>query len=264
MAAATKYSGLAAIVSVAILLIVRTLSARRDPKLLLRSGLVMLAICAVLGGWKYVDNYRRYGTPMYANGPAVQGFTLSQSARFRDQYELTTVRLGELMQLADRRAPRGALTALPIYRSVPTTLHALAWSDMTFFSEPTRHGDPSHPYPRKRIPPALMRMVLLLGFVPEALALLGFAVNLRHRSLWPLAIFCIVSAAAYVWWFLSQPQWGLKTKYILFLLPVFVVYVLAGLGWLSRRAPRLHTAASVLLAALIVLTHVYLLAFALG
>jgi hypothetical protein len=264
LAAATKYSGLAAIVSAAILVILRTLTAPRDRKLLLRSISVMVALCAVMGGWKYVDNYRRYGTPMYANGPAVQGFTLSHSASFRDQYELTTFRWRELMQLAGRRAPRGALTDLPIYRSVPTTLHALAWSDMTFFSEPTRHGDPSHPYPRKRIPPALMRMVLILGFVPEALAVLGFAVNLRHRSLWPLAVFCIVSIGAYVWWFLSQPQWGLKTKYVLFLLPAVVVYVMAGLGWLSRHAPRLCTAASVLLAILIVLTHAYLLAFALG
>lgn len=264
LAAATKYSGLVAIVVAVIVVGRRAIAARPHRSAALRNVVLMIVIACVLGGWKYVDNYRQYRTPLYANGSAVEGFRLSRRPNFRGQYELTTLRLTALMRLAGRRAPRGSLTDLPIYRSVPTTLHALAWSDMTFFSEPTRHGDPSHPYLRKRIPAALTRAVLLLGFVPEALALLGFLVTLHRRSLRPLAVFCLVSMAAYVWWFLSQGQWGLKTKYLLFQLPPFVVYVLAGLGWLARDLPRVGAAAGALVAALLVLAHVYLLAFALG
>jgi hypothetical protein len=135
---------------------------------------------------------------------------------------------------------------------------------MTFFSEPTRHGDPGHPYPRKRIPAAITRTVLLLGLVPELLAMVGVMVTIRRRAFAPLAVMCVVSLGAYTWWFTSQSQWALKTKYLLFLLPAFVLYAVVGLGWLWRRAPWAGFAGGVLVTMLIVFTHVYLLAFAVG
>ncbi len=106
--------------------------------------------------------------------------------------------------------------------------------------------------------------VILLGFVPEILAAIGLAVTLKHRVFWPLAIFTIVSFAAYFWWVVPQPSWALKTKYLLFLLPPFAVYVVAGLGWLWRRAPLVGLLGSALFVALIAITHLYLYAFAAG
>ena len=263
LAAATKYSGLVALVSGGIVLGLRAIHTRRRT-MVIRHAAVMILTCLALSGWKYVDNYRRYGTPLFANGTAIDGFSLARRTDFRRQYEFTTFRMTELLQLVRFRARKGALTDLPIYRSVPTTLHALAWSDMTFFSEPTRHGDPSHPYPRKRIPAVLTFTVLLLGFVPETLASTGFIVTIRRRRFHPVAVMCLVSVAAYTWWFISQQHWGLKTKYLLFLLPAFVLYTVVGLAWLCRHAPRAGAVAGVLLGALIVLAHFYLLAFALG
>ena len=262
-AAATKYSGLVALVAGCLTFGWRAV-AGPGRRAAVAQGMALLASCVFVGGWKYVDNYREYGTPLYANGSAAQGFTVAARRDFHKQYEFTTLRLRELMRLERSRTPRGPLTDLPVYRSVPTTLHALAWSDMTFFSDPTRHGDPSHPYPRKRIPAFVTRSVLVLGFVPEALACLGLAVTVRRRLFRPLLIMCGASAGAYVWWFTSQQQWGLKTKYLLFLLPAFCVYAIAGAAWLSRRAPWTTTPVAVLLAALVVATHFYLLAFAIG
>ena len=51
------------------------------------------------------------------------------------------------MALTRNEVPPGYLTDLPFYRSVWTTLHAMAWSDMSFFSDPSRHG-----FRRNRIP----------------------------------------------------------------------------------------------------------------
>jgi hypothetical protein len=263
IAAATKYSGLAALATGCVTFALQSLE-RTHRRAAFGQAVVLIVTCAVVGAWTYVDNYRRYGTPLYANGSAVEGFRISDRPDFHRQYEFATLRVGDLMRLVSVRAPRGPLTELPIYRSVPTTLHALAWSDMTFFSEPSRHGDPSRPYPRKRIPVALTRAVLLLGFVPEALACLGLLVTIRRRAFRPLLTMCTVSVAAYVWWFSSQQFWGLKTKYLLFLLPAFVVYAVAGLAWLTRHVPWAGASAAALLAALIVLTHVYLFAFAVG
>ncbi len=263
IAAATKYSGLVALVSGCLVFGLRAIAGDRRMRVL-RHAAIMIVTCCVVGGWKYVENYRQYGTPLYANGSAVQGFTIGGRPDFRHQYEFTTLRMAELMRLVSPRAAKGPLTDLPVYRSVPTTLHALAWSDMTFFSEPTRHGDPGHPYPRKRIAVTLTRAVLVLGFVPEVLAAVGLAVTIRRRIFWPLAVMCLVSAGAYGWWFTSQQQWGLKTKYLLFLLPAFVVYVVTGLAWVWRHARPAGLAAGTLVGCLVVLAHFYLLAFALG
>ncbi len=261
VAAATKYSGLVAIVSALAVLGIRGLAGPRRLHTL-REAAIVAAVCCAVGSWKYVDNYRQYGTPLYANGTAAQGFALPSGARLRGRHEFTTLRLPALMRVVGPRAPRGPLTELPVYDSVFTTLHALAWSDMSFFSEPTRHGDPSRPYPRKRVPAALTRSVLVLGFLPEVLAVIGFVVTLRRRAFWPVAVMCLVGATAYVWWFTSQPSWGLKTKYLLFLLPAFVLYAVCGLAWVRRHVPHLAAVLGALLAALIVVSHLYLLAFA--
>jgi 4-amino-4-deoxy-L-arabinose transferase-like glycosyltransferase len=263
LAAATKYSGLVAVVSAVLLLAIRVVCGPRR-LLAVRNAAIVIALCAAVGGWKYVDNYRRFGTLLYANGTAVQGFAIDRDPGLRGHYEFTTLRPGALMRIFGPRAPRGTLTDLAVYHSVPTTLHALAWSDMSFFSEPTRHGDPTHPYPRKRLPARLIGAVLVLAFVPELLAAVGFVVTLRRPLFWPSAIVCVVATSAYVWWFISQESWGLKTKYLLFLLPAFAVYTVSGFAFLWKHAPRLSAIAGVLIVALFVVTVAYLLAFALG
>ena len=261
LAAATKYSGLVAIASALILYAIRM---ARGPgrAIAVRNAAIVMVLCVVVGGWKYVDNYRQYGTPLYANGSAIAGFSVDRTAPVRGHYEFTTLRLSALMGIFGPRAARGALTDLPVYHSVPTTLHALAWSDMSFFSEPTRHGDPTHPYPQKHVPVELIGTVLTLGFVPELLAIVGLAVTLRRRRFWPLAVVCAVGVSSYVWWFTSQETWGLKTKYLLFLLPAFVVYAVSGFAFLWKYAPRVSLVTGALLAALFLLSSVYLLAFA--
>lgn len=263
LAAATKYSGLVAVVSASIFFAIRIAAGpHRLPAL--RNAAIVVALCVAAGGWKYVDNYRRYETPFFANGSAQAGFSLSSRHRVHAHYEFTTLRLAELMEAFGPNAIRGELTALPVYRSVLTTLHALTWTDMSFFSEPDRHGDPTHPYRRKRIPPLLIGTVLTLGSVPELLAVVGFVVTIRRPLFHPLAIVCIVAISAYVWWFLSQESWALKAKYLLFLVLPFVLYVVTGLAFLWNRFPLAGTAAAVLLAALIAVANVYLLAFAIA
>jgi hypothetical protein len=261
-AAATKYSGLLAPTTLGIVMALRF--ARTPRPRIAAQAAAMLLIAALVGGWKYADNARRYGTILHANGSAAEGFAMAASRSRGARYEFSTLRLAALRDLFGPRAPAGELTAFPVYFSVWTTLHALAWSDMSFFSEPSRHGDPSHPYPRKTIPPALVMTVIVLGFVPEVLAAGGLVRTLRHRSTWPIAIFVAAGAASYVWWVLPQQLWALKTKYILFMLPPGVFYAMAGLAWLRARTPAVGVIALVHLFALIVLANLYLYAFAVG
>lgn len=261
-AAGTKYSGLLAPVTIAIVLGLQFV--RAPSRRLAAYAGAMLLVAALIGGWKYVDNTLRYGNALHANGSASQGFAIADGRTPGARYEFTTLRLRGLRRLLGPRPPAGELTTFPVYLSVWTTLHALAWSDMSFFSVPSRHGDPSHPYPRRTIPVTLVMSVILLGFVPEVLAIAGLLHAVRHRTTRPLAIFVAVGAASYVWWLLPQQFWALKTKYVLFMLAPAVLFMLVGLGWLQRRLPVAFGISLIALTALIALANIYLYAFARG
>jgi 4-amino-4-deoxy-L-arabinose transferase-like glycosyltransferase len=264
LAAATKYSGLVALATAGAMTAIRLIEGPARGRTV-RRGLVILAVAVLVGGWKYADNVRRYGTPLFSNGSAAEGFSIDDASRGGGAaYEFTTFRLGALHDVIGPHPKAGDLTSFPVYRSVFTTLHALGWSDMSMFSIRSRHGDASDPYPRKFIPAWLTMRVIELGLVPEALALLGVVVTIRRRETWPLLALCVIGFAAYVWWFLPQATWALKTKYILFILPPAVVYAVAGLTWLWRRAPIAGLIASALVGALVVYAHMYLYAFATG
>jgi hypothetical protein len=157
------------------------------------------------------------------------------------------------------------LTNLPVYRSVATTLYGLAWTDMSFFSEPSRHGDLSRPYPAKDASRWLVVAVLALGLVPTALAAVGFLVTVRDRRFWPLTVLTVLTVVAYGYWVVAQPVWALKTKYVLFLLPAFVLWALAGRDAVRRLGgPAAGAAATVLLVLAAVASEAYLFQFALG
>jgi hypothetical protein len=152
-----------------------------------------------------------------------------------------------------------------VYRSVLTTLYGQAWTDMTFFSNPTRHGDLSMPYPARSMPRGLVAAVLLAGLVPTALTVVGAFATVRDRRQWPLLAVALISWAAYAWWVVGQPIWALKTKYLLYLAPVYVVWALAGLDVVRRRAGRLPgTVVTGALWATVMIADVYVLQFALG
>jgi 4-amino-4-deoxy-L-arabinose transferase-like glycosyltransferase len=260
LAMAAKFSGLIALAVAGVLVVIR-LYEQRDRTVTVRAGAIILLLSLAVGGWKYVDNERRYGTPLFANGSAAEGFTAATRGG-AVSYEFGTIRLGALRELFGRGTPQGQLTDFPVYRSVITALHAQVWSDMSLFSVRTRHGAPDNPYRTRQIPVTLTMSVIVLGFVPESLALLGVVVSARHRLLRPLLVFSAITIAAYVWWFLPQERWALKAKYLLALLPIAVAFAVIGQAWLARRAPRVAAVTMTLLVALGVVAHVYMLVFA--
>jgi hypothetical protein len=257
LAIATKYQGVAAVGAVGVLFAVKALRSA-DRRQVLAMGLLCLVTALAVGGWKYADNQRRYGTPTYGN-------SVGERTLYLDRYELATVRPSALMRLWGPDPPEGTLTDQLVYRSVPTTLYAQAWTDMTFFSDPTRHGDLSMPYPARSMARGLVAAVLLAGLVPTALTVVGAVATVRDRRQWPLVVVALISWAAYAWWVVGQPIWALKTKYLLYLAPVYVVWALAGLDVVRRRAGRLPgTVVTGALWATVVIADVYVLQFALG
>jgi 4-amino-4-deoxy-L-arabinose transferase-like glycosyltransferase len=261
LACATKYSGLLA-PTILVVTVTARLPFTRQRWHLVSGMLVALAICIVIGSWKYVDNIRHHRTPLFANGSAQQGFSIAERPLFLDKYEFHTLRFAELRRLTWGELPPGLLTDLPIYRSVWTTLHAMAWGDMSFFSDTSRHEADVPPYPRKNINPILAFSVLLLGIIPTVLALQGFVATIGHSAVRPLAIASGLTLVAYFAWVIAQERWALKTKYILYLLPAYVAFALYGVRSLRRLSPRSARIAKGLLVLLVVMAHLYLLDFA--
>jgi 4-amino-4-deoxy-L-arabinose transferase-like glycosyltransferase len=261
LASETKYSGLLAPVILVVLTGMRLASGPQRSRVA-REAAVALIVCALIGSWKYIDNVERYRAVFYANGSAQQGFSLSARTANPGRYDFLSLRMPDLIALARGRVPPGHLTDIPFYGSVWTTLHAMAWGDMSMFSDPSRHGFYRQPYPRKILNPWLASSVLVLGLVPSGLAVIGFLATFHRRLLWPLAISSVITWALYVAWFLPQESWALKTKYILFLLPAYVLYALLGWRWIQHRSRAAGQTVQWLLAALIVVTHFYLLDFA--
>ena len=262
LAMATKYSGLIAVFVagqvIALRLVIgpRRLQAARD-------GVVIVAICLAIGSWKYVDNVEKYGNPLFANGPAQDGFRLGSRQRHLERYDFTTFEMGDLLALTHADAPEGLLTYLPVYRSVWTTLYGQTWSDMGFFSNPTR-GGMGLPYVWRGVPPWLAGSVLLLGLVPTLLAGVGVLSTARRPEMLPVALISVTAVAAYVFWFTAQEHWALKAKYLLFLMPAYILYALSGLEWLRKRSRIVFRVSVWLIALLAVLCHAYLFRFAIG
>jgi len=141
----------------------------------------------------------------------------------------------------------------------------MAWGDLSFFSVPGRIEDPDAPYPWKHIPSWLTGTVLFLGLVPTMLAVVGLVSTIARRDYMPLLVMLTLTLTSYLAWVVAQDEWALKTKYLLFLLPVFVAYSLAGLRLVRDHLPHLIGEATAwLLMALVLSTHLYLFAFAVG
>lgn len=263
LAASAKYSGLIALATAGVVLGLR-LAFRRDRLTTIAHGAIIAAVAFAIASPKYIDNWRRHGTPLFANGSAGDAFSETREY-YWDDYDFTSFSIPDILDTSGPRAPKGELTDLPVYQSVWTTLYGLAWSDLSFYSVRGRISDPNPPYPPKAIPRAVTASVLYLALLPTALSAIGLVVTLRRREYLPLHAMLVLTMTSYLAWVVAQDAWALKTKYIMFLLPVFVAYVVAGLRWALRRLPRLCSGAIVLgLAALVLAAHLYLLAFSIG
>ncbi len=264
LASATKYSGLVTLV-VGVLLLGANLIDGPSRRRAAEQMVLFLLVAAAVGSWKYVSNILHYGTPLYASRGADEAFRLTSTVSYRSLYQFTTFRVRELLELTRPDAPPGWLTLLPIYRSFWTTLHGLMWGDMGFFTNPTRHGMGRALYEDRHIAPWLASSVLLLGIVPTVLAVIGFARTLMRRAFRPMALLSVVGFWSFLHWVVAQRYWSIKTKYVLFLLPAYVLYLVVGTRWTVRVLPGWMSATIVASAiALIVLADLYLFSFAIG
>lgn len=229
LALLTKYSGVLLLFAGVLVYAAQAWRARSIA--CLRYAGVVVGSAAVLCCAQYGHNWLSRRELLVANGSAASGFAvldLKERQKNLAHYDFGPLRIRDAVALFDTRTP-GTLDEQPVYANVWTSLHAMAWTDMSIFSVHSRHGDPSLPYPNKHIPRGLVAWLLTLGLLPSALTLFGLWWSWRAPSRWPLTLYSAVSLTTYAWWFLAQDSWALKTKYILFLLPVYALLATDGL-----------------------------------
>ena len=80
LALATKYNGLVCVATVVVLVGVRLIVGPRR-RARVTEGIAIVAIALTIGSWSYVANWRKYGTPLFANGSAAEGFSQNGTGR---------------------------------------------------------------------------------------------------------------------------------------------------------------------------------------
>lgn len=224
LALLTKYSGVLLLFAAGLVYVAGAWRTRSPIKWMQHACIASCSaalICCAQYGYNWVSRHEL----LPANGSAASGFAvfdLTERRKNFEHYDFSSLRIREAVALFDAQTP-GSLDEQPVYASVWTSLHALAWTDMSIFSVHSRHGDPSLPYADKRIPQPLIAWLLTLGLLPSALALFGGSRGWLSAQRWPLLAYTAASLATYAWWFLAQDSWALKTKYILFLLPIYAL-----------------------------------------
>lgn len=268
LALLTKYSGALLLLAALTVYGARMWTTRRAGWL--RHALVVLCSAALLSSAQYAYNWFSRHELLVANGSARSGFAvldLTERKKHLTHYDFGPLRLRETIALFDPQTP-GTLDEQPVYANVWTSLHALAWTDMSIFSVHARHGDPTLPYPDKHNPRTLIAWLLTLALLPGGLAWLGLWHGWRSATHWPLTAFSAWSLLTYAWWFLAQDSWALKTKYILFLLPVYALFASEGfervLRWPGRAGTLAACATIAGLAGVFACAAAYIIAFAFG
>ncbi len=261
LAMGTKYSGLIILIVLCLLLGIAFLRQRTMARVV--HGIIFIAISMIIGGWTYMDNYLSEGRPIVGNR-AWRHLDGEDRRLFTEHYEFDTFHLGRLIDLMRPESPNRELKYFKVYnKSVLSSLYGQIWMDCSIFSDPSRHGLKKGLYPQKGVPVKLIAALLVVGLVPVVLSMIGLVIAIRRiPHVYPLLFLAFVTLALYTRWFLSYPEWMLKTKYLLSLTPVGLVLCAFGLAFMGRLHAKLEKAFSVILMLLIALANVYNLYFA--
>ena len=210
-------------------------------------GLLFAVLCTVFGGYPYISNWVEYGTPFKGNEAWHTGKYHIDLYTFRD------FSIDDVTDVIDKSAKPGILNAFPAYNSSVLTSHyGQLWTDFSFFSNPTRHGHMygNRIYRTKEIPMWIVKGVLWAGLVPLMLSLIGFARMVVNKDSIFLMTLLGATLIVYIEWFYGFHIWMLKTKYILHLLPVWLVMIGYGIQKLPDKAVMTAFTPSVVFSAL--------------
>ncbi len=217
LASLTKYTGVVIAAVYGGILLFRFLKNIGSENFL--NGLKFFLITFVIGGFPYVNNIINYGTPIKGNRAWDNpGYYM---------YSYKEFSIPKIIQTFEDDRPI-KLKHYPQYNSeVLNSLYGQIWTDMSFFTIAYRHGqhETKHIYQGKFMPKLLLWAILITGLVPLVSGVVGFGILMFQKNSYVLTVMFFVSIAVYVHWFMGHNAWMLKTKYLLYLLPICLIAI---------------------------------------
>jgi hypothetical protein len=219
LSAMTKYNGVIIAVYFGAILLARYLL--QIDKQRLKQGLVYATVVFIVGGYPYVKNIIESGSPVVGNKAWNTG------KNYYKNYDFTTFSINGVVDVFTD--PRDAkLKHYPAYNSQVLTSHyGQLWTDFSFYTRAHRHGqwERDDIYKGKYMPVWLLWCLLIAGLVPVIAGAGGFIALVISREAPLLLGMFVLTVAIYIDWFLGHNWWMLKTKYLLYLLPLWLITI---------------------------------------
>lgn len=215
LAALTKYTGaLVALVLIGILFLDWIIRKREHG---LREFACFSAIVFFVGIGPYANNIVKHDTPF----PGNYSWTEESHA---SQYSFTKFSINRIIGSFNRKDGRKLGDFDSYSKEYVTSHYGQLWTDYSFFTVPTRHGQGYRlNLHNKEIPIPLIEAILIAGIPTILFGLIGGAILIFRPNAYVLLTVAAASLAVYISWTFKAPTWMLKTKYLLFLTPLLPI-----------------------------------------
>ncbi len=223
LAALAKYVGALVAAILGVVLLCRWIMMRNKTRFM--HGVIFALVVGVIGLTPYIKNYQTFNTPFPGNTEYGFGDN-SGVGDHRSLYNFTNFSLHRIVNTFTDKNPQ-ELGVYDVYSHEYISSHyGQLWSDHSIFTVKGRHGLPYRMnHHSKDIPLWLIWAVLLGGLPITILAVLGAMKLVTDRNLTLLNLIAAVTLFVYIRWTFTNHEWMLKTKYFLFLTPLFVLAI---------------------------------------
>ncbi len=217
LAALSKYSGVVVAAYFGGVLLARYLRYFEAKRL--KQGLVFALVVFSIGSYPYFHNFNTTGSPIVGN----TAWNTGQN-HFR-HYNFTSFGIKRVVDVFTDPRELG-LDQYPAYNSEVLTSHyGQLWTDFSFYTRHYRHGQWRYAdiYKGKFMPVWLIWCVLVAGLIPTIAGFIGLLALVASRQASLLVGMFVLLVALYFLWFLGNDEWMLKTKYLLYLTPLWLI-----------------------------------------
>jgi len=185
----------------------------------------------------------KHGTPTVGN----KAWNTNQN--YFHLYDFSSFHLSGIVDVFTHPAD-AYLNHYPAFNSEVLTSHyGQLWTDFSFYTRNGRHGQRPRGlvYKDKYMPVWLLWAILVCGLIPVAASVVGAAILVSQRQALLLLIMSAISITLYVKWFLGNDTWMLKTKYLLYLLPLWLVAIERCTEWIPYKILRISLVPAVVM-----------------
>ena len=218
LATLTKYTGLILALFYGLVLGIRYIKGLEKHKL--KQLMVYCIIVFTIGSYPYLKNYIISGTPIIGNK------AWSNNKGYYD-YNFHDFSIPKIIEVFTDSRPIKLKHYQQFNSEVLNSLYGQLWTDFSFFTIAYRHGqhEVKFIYKGKYMPEILLWAILISGLIPTCLGIAGFILMIFQSDKYLLICIGMISLGIYVHWFMGHNYWMLKSKYLLYLVPIWLISI---------------------------------------